>query len=41
MIICHDTNPTEIIALDMRRDAPLSNDDYVGILGNGAILTDS
>ncbi len=30
-IICHDTNPKGIIALDMRRDAPLSNDDYVGI----------
>lgn len=30
-IICHDSNPKGIIALDMRRDAPLSNDDYVGI----------
>ena len=30
-IICHDANPKGIIALDMRRDAPLSNDDYVGI----------
>lgn len=30
-IICHDTNPKGIIAWDMRRDAPLSNDDYVGI----------
>ena len=30
-VICHDANPKGIIALDMRRDAPLSNDDYVGI----------
>jgi Domain of unknown function (DUF5916)/Carbohydrate family 9 binding domain-like len=30
-IICHDSNPRGIITLDMRRDAPLSNDDYVGI----------
>ena len=30
-IICHDANPKGIITLDMRRDAPLSNDDYVGI----------
>ena len=30
-IVCHDANPEGIIALDMRRDAPLSNDDYVGI----------
>jgi len=30
-IICHDTNPKGIITQDMRRDAPLSNDDYVGI----------
>ena len=30
-IICHDANPAGIIAQDMRRDAPLSNDDYVGI----------
>ncbi len=30
-IICRDSNPKGIIALDMRRDAPLSNDDYVGI----------
>ena len=30
-IICHDANPKGIIAQDMRRDAPLSNDDYVGI----------
>jgi hypothetical protein len=30
-IICHDADPKGIIALDMRRDAPLSNDDYVGI----------
>ena len=30
-IICHDADPKGIIAQDMRRDAPLSNDDYVGI----------
>lgn len=30
-VICHDANPKGIIALDMRRDAPLSNDDYIGI----------
>lgn len=30
-ITCHDTNPKGLITLDMRRDAPLSNDDYVGI----------
>ncbi len=30
-IICHDRDPEGLIALDMRRDAPLSNDDYVGI----------
>ncbi len=30
-VICHDSDPTGIIAQDMRRDAPLSNDDYVGI----------
>lgn len=30
-IVCHDADPKAIIALDMRRDAPLSNDDYVGI----------
>lgn len=30
-VICHDANPKGIIAWDMRRDAPLSNDDYVGI----------
>ena len=30
-IVCRDTDPKGIIALDMRRDAPLSNDDYVGI----------
>ena len=30
-VICHDADPKGIIALDMRRDAPLSNDDYVGI----------
>lgn len=30
-VICHDSNPKGIVALDMRRDAPLSNDDYVGI----------
>ena len=30
-VICHDTNPKGIIAQDMRRDAPLSNDDYIGI----------
>jgi hypothetical protein len=30
-IVCHDANPKGIIAQDMRRDAPLSNDDYVGI----------
>ena len=30
-IVCHDADPGGIIALDMRRDAPLSNDDYVGI----------
>ena len=30
-IICHDANPQGIITLDMRRDAPFSNDDYVGI----------
>ena len=30
-IICHDADPKGIIALDMRRDAPLSNDDFVGI----------
>lgn len=30
-VTCHDANPKGIIALDMRRDAPLSNDDYVGI----------
>ncbi|WP_239489879.1 DUF5916 domain-containing protein [Luteitalea sp. TBR-22] len=30
-ITCHDSNPKGIITLDMRRDAPLSNDDYVGI----------
>lgn len=30
-VICHDANPKGIITLDMRRDAPLSNDDYVGI----------
>lgn len=30
-IVCHDADPAGIIALDMRRDAPLSNDDYVGI----------
>ncbi|HTU99677.1 MAG TPA: DUF5916 domain-containing protein [Luteitalea sp.] len=30
-VICHDANPEDIITLDMRRDAPLSNDDYIGI----------
>ena len=30
-IVCHDADPSRIIALDMRRDAPLSNDDYIGI----------
>jgi hypothetical protein len=30
-VTCHDANPKGIIALDMRRDAPLSNDDYIGI----------
>lgn len=30
-VICRDRNPKGIVALDMRRDAPLSNDDYVGI----------
>lgn len=30
-VICHDKNPKGIIAWDMRRDAPLSNDDYIGI----------
>ena len=30
-IICHDSNPSGIVTMDMRRDAPLSNDDYVGL----------
>lgn len=30
-IICYDSNPEEIVAMDMRRDAPLSNDDYLGL----------
>ncbi len=30
-VICRDSDPSGIIALDMRRDAPLSNDDYIGI----------
>lgn len=30
-IICYDSDPDGIITLDMRRDAPLSNDDFVGI----------
>ncbi len=30
-VVCHDQAPDGIIALDMRRDAALSNDDYIGI----------
>ncbi len=30
-IMCFDSNPDGIIIQDMRRDAPLSNDDYVGL----------
>ncbi|UCF37423.1 MAG: carbohydrate binding family 9 domain-containing protein [Acidobacteriota bacterium] len=30
-ILCFDSDPKGIITLDMRRDAPLSNDDYVGL----------
>ncbi len=30
-IICHDSHPSGIVTMDMRRDAPLSNDDYVGL----------
>lgn len=30
-IMCYDSDPNGIIALDMRRDAPLANDDYLGL----------
>lgn len=30
-IMCYDSDPDGIIALDMRRDAPLANDDYLGL----------
>jgi len=30
-IICYDSDPDGIVSLDMRRDAPLSNDDFVGL----------
>ncbi len=30
-IMCYDSNPDGIVAMDMRRDAPLANDDYLGL----------